>query len=151
MNGNASLLFNLLDQATGSKHLIGSRSRSAISRPFTVVQKMEADFNQTVGVKIEEFQAKQQAAQQKLNELQAQKSRGTELNLSPAQEAEIKKLRQEQVEYAKLIRAQEKELRRQKDRLAAKITLLNVAAVPTLVILFGLALYVKRRTSTRAR
>jgi ABC-type uncharacterized transport system involved in gliding motility auxiliary subunit len=112
---------------------------------------MEADFNQTVGVKIEEFQAKQQAAQQKLNELQAQKSRGTELNLSPAQEAEIKKLRQEQVEYAKLIRAQEKELRRQKDRLAAKITLLNVAAVPTLVILFGLALYVKRRTSTRAR
>jgi len=151
MNGNASLLFNLLDQATGSKHLIGSRSRSAISRPFTVVQKMEADFNQTVGVKIEEFQAKQQAAQQKLNELQAQKSRGTELNLSPAQEAEIKKLRQEQVEYAKLIRAQEKELRRQKDRLAAKITLLNVAAVPTLVILFGLALYVKRLTSTRAR
>ena len=151
MNGNASLLFNLLDQATGSKHLIGSRSRSAISRPFTVVQKMEADFNQTVGVKIEEFQAKQQAAQQKLNELQAQKSRGTELNLSPAQEAEIKKLRQEQVEYAKLIRAQEKELRRQKDRLAAKITLLNVAVVPTLVILFGLALYVKRRTSTRAR
>ena len=151
MNGNASLLFNLLDQATGSKHLIGSRSRSAISRPFTVVQKMEADFNQTVGVKIEEFQAKQQAAQQKLNELQAQKSRGSELNLSPAQEAEIKKLRQEQVEYAKLIRAQEKELRRQKDRLAAKITLLNVAAVPTLVILFGLALYVKRRTSTRAR
>ncbi|MEI6820072.1 MAG: Gldg family protein [Verrucomicrobiota bacterium] len=151
MNGNASLLFNLLDQATGSKHLIGSRSRSAISRPFTVVQKMEADFNQTVGVKIEDFQAKQQAAQQKLNELQAQKSRGSELNLSPAQEAEIKKLRQEQVEYAKLIRAQEKELRRQKDRLAAKITLLNVAAVPTLVILFGLALYVKRRTSTRAR
>ena len=151
LNGNASLLFNLLDQATGSKHLIGSRSRSAISRPFTVVQKMEADFNQTVGVKIEEFQAKQQAAQQKLNELQSQKSRGSELNLSPAQEAEIKKLRQEQVEYAKLIRAQEKELRRQKDRLAAKITLLNVAAVPTLVVLFGLALYVKRRTSTRAR
>lgn len=150
-NGNATLLFNLLDQATGSKHLIGSRSRSAISRPFTVVQKMESDFNQTVGVKIEEFQAKQKAAQQKLSELQAQKSRGSELYLSPAQEAEIKKLRQEQVEYAKLVREQEKELRRQKDKLAAKITLLNVAAVPTLVVLLGLALYIKRRSATRAR
>lgn len=150
-NGNATLLFNLLDQATGSKHLIGSRSRSAIIRPFTVVQKMEADFNQTVGVKIEEFQAKQKAAQQKLSDLQTKKSRGSELYLSPAQEAEIKKLREEQVEYAKLVRDQEKELRRQKDQLGAKITLLNVAAMPTLVIILGLALFIKRRSATRAR
>ncbi len=150
-NGNATLLLNLLDQATGSKHLIGSRSRSAISRPFTVVQKMESDFNKTVGVKIEEFQAKQKAAQQKLSQLQAQKSGGSELSLSPAQEAEIKKLRQEQVEYSKLIREQEKDLRRQKDKLAAKITLLNVAAMPALVVLIGLALFIQRRRSTRAR
>ena len=150
-NGNATLLLNLLDQATGSKHLIGSRSRSAIRRPFTVIQEMEADFNKTVGVKIEEFQAKQKAAQQKLSELQAQKSRGSELYLSPAQEEEIKKLRAEQVEYSKLIREQEKELRRQKDKLSAKITLLNVAAMPTFVVLAGLALFIQRRRATRAR
>jgi ABC-type uncharacterized transport system involved in gliding motility auxiliary subunit len=150
-NGNASLLFNILDQAVGSKHLIGSRSRTAIRRPFTVVQKMEADFNKQVGAKIEEFQEKQKAAQTKLSELQSQKSRGAELYLSPAQEEEIKKLRQEQVEYAKLIREQEKELRRQKDKLAGNITLLNVAAMPSLVILLGLGLYIKRRSATRAR
>ena len=150
-NGNASLLFNLLDQATGSKHLIGSRSRSAIARPFTVVQKMEADFNKTVGVKIEEFQAKQKEAQKKLSDLQAQKSRGSELYLSPAQEAEIKKLREEQVEYAKLVREQEKDLRRQKDKLGGKITVLNVAAMPLLVVLVGLALFIQRRRATRAR
>ena len=150
-NGNASLLFNLLDQAIGSKYLIGSRSRSAIARPFTVVQKMEADFNKTVGVKIEEFQVKQKAAQEKLSDLQAQKSRGSELYLSPAQEAEIKKLREEQVEYSKLIRGQEKDLRRQKDKLASSITLLNVAAMPALVVFIGFALFVKRRSATRAR
>jgi ABC-type uncharacterized transport system involved in gliding motility auxiliary subunit len=150
-NGNSSLLLNLLDQAIGSKHLIGSRSRSASRRPFTVIQKMEEDFNKTVGAKIEEFQEKQRAAQEKLSALQAQKASGTELYLSPAQEEEIKKLRQEQVEYSKLIRAQEKELRRQKDQLAGRITLLNVAVMPTLVILTGLGLYVKRRSSTRAR
>ncbi len=150
-NGNASLLFNLLDQAVGSKHLIGSRSRTAIRRPFTVVQEMEADFNKTVGVKIEEFQGKQKAAQTKLSELQAQKSAGSDLNLSPAQEEEIKKLRKEQVEYSKLIRDQEKDLRRQKDKLAGNITLLNVAAMPTAVILIGLGLFLKRRTATRAR
>ena len=151
INGNASLLFNLLDQATGSKHLIGSRSRSAIRRPFTVVQKMEAEFNQQVGTKIEEFQEKQKAAQQKLSDLQAQKSRGNELYLSPEQEAEIRKLRKEQVEYSKLIREQEKDLRRQKDKLAGKITLFNVAVMPLLVTLFGLGLFIQRRRSTRAR
>ena len=151
INGNASLLFNLLDQATGSKHLIGSRSRSAIRRPFTVVQKMEAEFNPQVGTKIEEFQEKQKAAEQKLSELQSQKSSGKELYLSPEQEAEIRKLRKEQVEYSKLIREQEKDLRRQKDKLAGKITLLNVAVMPLLVTLFGLGLFIQRRRSTRAR
>lgn len=151
INGNASLLFNLLDQAVGSKHLIGSRSRSAIRRPFTVVQKMESDFNQKVGSKIEEFQEKQKAAQQKLNDLQSKKSRGSELYLSPEQEAEIVQLRKQQVDYSKLIREQEKELRRQKDQLAGKITLLNVVAMPLLVILVGFLLFIQRRRATRAR
>lgn len=151
VNGNASLLFNLLDQAVGSKYLIGSRSRSAIRRPFTLVQKMEADFNKQVGTKIEEFQEKQKAAQLKLSALQSQKSTGSELMLSPEQEAEIRKLRQEQVEYSKLIREQQKDLRRQKDKLAGKITLLNVFLMPFIVILVGLGLFIQRRRSTRAR
>ncbi len=150
-NGNASLLLNLLDQATGSKYLIGTRSRAATRRPFTVIQKMESEFDEKVGSKIAEFQAKQQEAQTKLQELQAQKSSGSELFLSPEQEAEIKKLREQQVEYSRLVRSQEKDLRRQKDKLAGKITSLNVAAMPALVILLGFALYFKRRSATRAR
>lgn len=151
VNGNVSLLLNLLDQALGSKYLIGARSRAAIRRPFTVIQEMEAKFNERVGERIAEFQEKQRAAQQRLTELQAQKSQGSELYLSPEQEAEIRKLRQEQVEYAKLIREQEKDLRRQKDKLGGRITLLNVAAMPVLVVLFGLGLFFQRRRSTRAR
>ncbi|MEI6177362.1 MAG: Gldg family protein [Verrucomicrobiota bacterium] len=148
---NASLLFNLMDQAVGSKHLIGSRSRSAIRRPFTVVQTMESDFNKKVGIKIEEFKEKQKVAQQKLNDLQAVKSRGTEYKLSAAQETEIAKLRKEATEYNKLIREQEKDLRRQKDQLGGRITLLNVAAMPLIVIIFGLSLFIQRRRATRAR
>jgi ABC-type uncharacterized transport system involved in gliding motility auxiliary subunit len=151
IGGNSSLLFNLLDQAVGSKHLIGSRSRSAVRRPFTVVQEMEAEFNKQVGTQIEEFQEKQKAAQEKLSQLQSEKSAGSELYLSPEQEAEIRKLRKEQVDYSKMIREKEKDLRRQKDKLAGNITLLNVAAMPALVILVGLGLFFQRRRSTRAR
>lgn len=150
-NGNAALLLNLLDQATGSKYLIGSRSRAATRRPFTVIQQMEAEFDKKVGSKIKDFQAKLEQTQARLQELQSQKAQGSELNLSPEQEAEIQKLREQQVEYARMTRSLEKDLRRQKDKLAGNITLLNVAAMPSLVILFGLALFLKRRSSTRAR
>lgn len=150
-NGNIPLFFNLLDQATGSKHLIGSRSRAAIRRPFTLIQEMEADFDKSIGKQMEELKKKEQEAQTKLNELQAQRSSGNELYLSPEQEEEVRKFRAQRVEYARTIRDLQKDLRRQKDKLSGKITLLNVAAMPVLVILFGLGLYVKRRSATRAR
>ena len=151
MNGNASLLFNLLDQAVGSKYLIGSRSRSATRRPFTVIKEMEAEFEKRVGGKIEEFEQKQSEAITKLRELQSQRSESSSPLGTPEQKAEIAKLQEQRVIYSRLIREQQKELRREKDKLGGNITLLNVAAMPTLVILLGLGLFIKRRTSTRAR
>lgn len=151
MNGNASLLFNLLDQAVGSKHLIGSRSRAATRRPFTVVQEMERKFEVKRGAEVEKLEAKRSEARTRLQELQAQRATGKELYLSPEQEAEIRKYNEQEVEYAKLIRGEQKELRREKDNLAGNITLLNVAVMPALVILAGLSLFLKRRSSTRAR
>lgn len=151
VNGNSSLLFNLLDQVAGSKHLIGARSRAAVSRPFTVIQEMEDDFNKEVGAKVEEIREKERETTRKLNDLQVQKTRGNQLLLSPEQEAEIAKLTTEQVKYAKQIRELQKDLRRQKDDLTGSITLLNVAVMPSLVVIVGLGLYLQRRRSTRAR
>lgn len=151
MNGNASLLFNLLDQAVGSKYLIGSRSRAATRRPFTVVQEMERKFEVKRGAEVEKLEAKRNEARTRLQELQAQRASGKELYLSPEQEAEIRKYNEQEVEYAKLIRGEQKELRREKDNLAGNITLLNVAVMPALVIFVGISLFLKRRSSTRAR
>jgi ABC-type uncharacterized transport system involved in gliding motility auxiliary subunit len=150
-NGNAALLMNVLDQATGSKYLIGSRSRAATRRPFTVVQEMEQKFDREKNTKIEKYRVKQEETITKLQKLQSQRTENSGPYASPEQEAEIRKLREQEVEYAKLIREEEKDLRRQKDKLAGKITLLNVAAMPALIIIFGLALFLKRRSSTRAR
>lgn len=151
MNGNIPLLMNVIDQACGSKALIGARSRAALRRPFTVIQSLEANFNQTVGVKIAEFERQRDDAQKKLDELQAQKTRGNELYLSPEQEAEIKKLQRQVVDYRKDVRGLEKDLRRKKDDLAGTVTLLTVAGMPGFITLIGLTLFLKRRTSTRAR
>ena len=87
----------------------------------------------------------------KLNELQSQKSSGTELLLSPEQEAEIRKLREQQVTYSRQIREEQKELKRRKTALASWVTFLNVGAMPLAVIIAGLAVWFSRRASTRAR
>lgn len=151
MNGNASLLFNLLDQAVGSKYLIGSRSRAATRRPFTVIQEMERKFEEKRGAKVEAYKAKREEVIAKLTQLQSQRAASSGPYATPEQEAEIRKLDQQGVEYAKLIRSEEKELKREKDKLSGKITLLNVAAMPAVVIFIGLGLFLKRRSSTRAR
>jgi ABC-type uncharacterized transport system involved in gliding motility auxiliary subunit len=151
INGNSSLFFNLIDQAAASTHLIGSRSRAATSRPFTVFREMEADANQAVGEKIQKFEAEAEEAQQRLNELQSQKTSGTELYLSPEQEEEIRKLRKQEVDARREIRDLQKDLRRQKDAIAARIIPWNIAGVPALIILVGLGLFTARRARTRAR
>lgn len=150
-NGNSSLLLNILDQATSSTHLIGARSRSSTRRPFTVIHNMEAAFDREAGQKINELQQKQDAALQRLNELQTQKARGAELKLSPEQEAEIRKLEREQVDYRKQLRDMQKDLRTKKDKLSTNITLLNVLAVPLLIALVGGIVTVIRRRQTAAR
>ncbi|GAA5483256.1 Gldg family protein [Haloferula sargassicola] len=151
INGNSSLLFNLIDQAASSTHLIGSRSRAATSRPFTVFSKMEADANQRVGEKITEFETKADEAQQRLNELQAQKSKGNELYLTPEQEKEIQALREQEVDARKQIRELQKDLRRDKDRIAGNIIAWNIAGIPALIVIVAGALLIIRRASTRAR
>jgi ABC-type uncharacterized transport system involved in gliding motility auxiliary subunit len=151
INGNSSLLLNILDQAAGSQHLIGARSRAATRRPFTVIQEIETKFNEKVGSEIARFQEKQEEARQKLSELQAQKTRDSELHLSPEQEAEIVQLRRQQVEASRSIRNLEKDLKREKDNLSGRITLLNVAAMPALVTLFAIGLFIVHRSRTRAR
>lgn len=151
INGNSSLFFNLIDQAASSTHLIGSRSRAATSRPFTVFREMEADANQRVGAKIVEFEEQAQKAQQRINELQSQKSQSNQLYLTPEQEEELRKFREQEVEARKQVRELQKDLRRDKDAIAGNIIKYNIAGVPAIIILIGIGLFAARRASTRAR
>lgn len=66
-------------------------------------------------------------------------------------EAKIREGRAKQVSARKELRDMEKDLKREKDKISGKATLYNVAFMPLTVILIGLGLFIKRRTSTRAR
>lgn len=148
---SAAFLFNILDQVTGSKHLIGSRSRGDSRRPFTVVQEMESDFEQEFGEKREKEQEELDQISERLNELiQAQQQNG-QVALEGEVKEEYEKALTKQVEARKRLRELEKDLRREKDTLATRYTLANLLIVPIFVILVGIGVFLKRRFATSAR
>lgn len=151
INGNSSLLMNVIDQAAGSQYLIGARSRSATRRPFKVIQEMEDNFDKKVGAEIAKIREEEKSAVEKLQALQAEKSKLNDPIASPEQEAAIKNLRKQQLEASKKVREMEKGLKSQKDALTGRITLLNVAGMPVVVTLFAIGLFIVRRSNTRAR
>ncbi|MDP0490570.1 MAG: Gldg family protein [Verrucomicrobiota bacterium JB023] len=148
---NLAFLFNLLDQVTGSKHLIGSRSRGDSRRPFTVVQEMDAEFEKEFGEKLQKEQAELDETNKRINELVRQQQEQGRLAATPELQAEIASAREKQVEARGRLRELEKDLRKQKDALAAGYTKLNIFLMPSLVALIGIAVFIKRRFSTSAR
>lgn len=151
INGNSSLLFNIVDQAASSTHLIGARSRAAIARPFTKIKDLESEFTRKSGEKIEEKQKELDKVSEEINQLVQQRAQGDRVFMDSDLEAKIREGRAKQVSARKELRDMEKDLKREKDKISGKATLYNVAAMPLLVILIGLGLFIKRRTSTRAR
>ena len=148
---NAAFLFNILDQVTGSKYLIGSRSRGDSRRPFTVVQEMESEFEREFGEKREKEQAELDKISERLTELIAAQQANGQVTLEGEVKDEYDKAITAQVEARKRLRELEKDLRREKDSLATRYTLANLLIVPSFVNLIGLGVFLKRRFATSAR
>lgn len=150
VNNNAALLQNILDQCTGSKHLIGSRSRAATIRPFTLIKEMETNFEQQIREDIEKSRVAMENIVNQLQQLQAEKSQGKALVLSPEQEDKIRELQAEQVRLRRELREKQKGLQARKDQLYSKIRWMTVAITPGFVALTGLCVWIIRRRKTRA-
>ena len=150
-NGNSSLLLNVLDQATGSPHLIGSRSRASSRRPFTLIQEMESRSEQKTGEKEAELNKKLEEANQRLTALQSQLPEGSNILQDPQVQAEAKKFQLQIRENSKKIRELQKDLKKEKDALTATVISLNVLVVPILVAAIGIGVLGRRRLAAAAR
>ena len=151
ISDNAPLIFNILDQATNSKHLVGARARTPSWRPFTVFKEMQAEFREKAGKEIDKFREQQKAASDRINAIQAQRKDQNSAFLNPEQAAELKKLQEDEVKYAKSIREKEKEYQASEDAIKSGIFWKSFLTVPCIVILLGLGVYLFRRMFTQAR
>lgn len=152
MNANLTFAQNCVEQMAGDQNLIEVRSRATLNRPFEVVKQMEAEANQRFQGEVDRLQKKAQETQQRLNQLQAQKTDGNQrFILSPEQEQELAKLRKEEAETQKNLRQVQKDLKKEIVRMENTIKWANVLTMPVLVSLFGIGLAVVKNRRTGAR
>jgi ABC-type uncharacterized transport system involved in gliding motility auxiliary subunit len=151
MNGNLSLLQNMVEHMTGDNNLISIRSRANVSRPFTVVREMEAQANKRYQGEIQKQEEARRAVQQRINELQQKKDKSQRFILSDEQIKARDQYRKEEAEILKRIKQLEKDLRREINSLETRAKWWNILAMPLLVTAAGLGIALIKRKRTVAK
>ena len=145
INDNLVLFSNVIEQYAGREELIGVRSRGPSNRPFVKVNELEAKAMAKWQRKQSELEAALQETQQRLAALQKQKSGNDRMILSREQQAEIDQFRKVQADTRRQLKNVRKELTADIDSLGLMLKVLNILAVPGLVVLFGIFRGLKRR------
>jgi ABC-type uncharacterized transport system involved in gliding motility auxiliary subunit len=151
LNGNLSLGQSMVEMMAGDSNLIAVRGRATLNRPFTVVRQMEERAQETYRSRIRALEEMVQETQQRLSELQRGRDADQRFVLSPEQQAELLKLRQEEAEVNRELKELRRNLRRDVVSLQNRIKVLNIAAMPLAVMLTGIAAAVYKRRKTAAR
>ena len=151
-NGNFAFAQNAIEQLTGDDALINVRSRATLNRPFARINDMETQANKKFQSEIKRLEESRSEAQRKIGELQqAKKDNDQRFILSPEQQAELLKLRQQEVETSKHLKKVQKDLRKEVVSLENRLKIYNIATMPALVCLSGLALAFYKRKRTAAK
>jgi len=142
-NGNLSFAQNLVEQLAADDALMSLRSRADAFRPLTVVREMQAQAQAQYMGRLKALEDELQKTTAKLQELQKLGGGGAKgaLIMTPEQQAEIEKFRGRVTETRKELKELRKNLRQDAEALVFWTKLLNIALMPLLVVLSGLAVF----------
>ena len=145
LNSNLSFAQSVVEQLAGDSNLIAVRSRASRERPFTVVQKLQADADANYRSKIKELEQNLAETQRKVNELQKSKEGGQRFILSPEQQQELANFRKTEADAKGQLKEVRKKLRAEIDSLENRIKWLNIAGMPVAVVAAGFGLAAMKR------
>jgi len=151
ISGNMAFLQSLVELYNGDANLINARSRAMKTRDFTVIREMQARAEEKFQAELKKLEEQKNEAQRRINELQAQKDPKQKLVLSKEQMEELVKYRKNVAETNKQLKKVRKELRREQESLETRLKIYNIAGMPLLVSLGGIAFAIYNRKRTAAR
>lgn len=149
-NGNLAFVQGLVDQLSSAYDLTSLRSRASSFRPLIVVRQMEAEAQKRYLGQIKALQDELQQTNQKLRLLRSPSTGAKSAQiLSPAQQTELDHFRKRVLETRHKLKEVRKTLRQDVEALQFWTKVVNIAAMPLLVTLFGLAFAGLRRRRAR--
>ncbi len=130
---NGSLVSNILDSMTGFNDFIDLRNKETPFRPFTVVQKLQAEAEQQYLGQEQELQARLDAT---LNQIKNLSGGGNtnDVQLSDQQLEELADFQADLESTRKQLREVRRQLNKDIDDLANRINILNTFLLPILLI-----------------
>ena len=148
-NGNLGFAQALIEQYAGDPALVSLRSRQSAARPFTVIREMEARAQQAYLGKIKELEDSLQQTQEKLGALQKSKAPGaSSAILTAEQQTELDNFRKRAAETRRELKEVRRDLRSDSEALQFWTKVVNIALIPLLVAIAGIALAIVRRRRT---
>ena len=156
---NGPFVANLVDTLAGGEALIGVRARGDSSRPFTLVNTMQADAEakfrrteQALQQHLDDVQKQLQTLRQGSNPTDTEQPANAQAVITPAQRMAIDAARRDIVETREKLRAVQYDLNRNIDRLENELRAFDIVAVPAVLTLLAIGMgLVRRRQRARAR
>ncbi len=144
-NGNLAFAQAVLEQMAGATDLIKARARAIVTRPFTLINEMEARAAQDYIGRIAELEENLQKTQQRLQELQKARGPNASNILSPEQQAELDEFRKKSAESRRELKEVRRELRADSEALQRNTRLINLALMPALIVVGAIGVWMGRR------
>ncbi len=141
---NGSFVVNALDNLSGSGDLISVRNRGSFVRPFERISALREAAELNFRQKERELIDRLEQTERKLVELEETRQGDDVMVLSPEQQQELLEFRQERLRIRKELRDVQNRLRREIEVLEDGLKFANIALVPILVALSGIAVAVWR-------
>lgn len=145
-NSNLPLMLNAVEVLSGGGDLLKVRSRASTQRPFTKMDELRENVEKDFRPKLKGLQSELDEIAQQMGPLRVKNG----VLADPAQIKKLEELMKKQTDINREIREIKKTQNKQIAFTHSIITLLNVLAVPLLVIAVGLLLAIRRRVATAA-
>ena len=150
-NDNLNFLSNTSEILTGSDDLIGLRSRGKIERPFTAVLELKKRAKAQWLSKEQELVRKIEETNRKLQALEKEKDVSQKMIISPQQEAEVAKFREQKQQISRELKQVRKNLRSEIEALGVTLKGINIFLMPLLISLLGIGFAVYKNRKLRRR
>jgi ABC-type uncharacterized transport system involved in gliding motility auxiliary subunit len=148
-NDNLNLVMNAVEFLSGNQDLISIRTSGRITRPFKKLQEIQQNAQARWKQQEEQLSSELTSLQKKLTQIQAQRTDGNRTALSPEQQMEIRKFRDQERDIRTHLRTVRKNLREDIENLGHVLLVINLMVMPLFVCCFAVFVFYRRSKLAR--